>query len=115
MPIYLKNSTKINLHITYFVKTQYFVIVNLVRTNKKSNTLCANLRNVKKRSGYVLRRDFHLYPIRCQKSSLAYVTLLRLKLEKHRSQSYFCGESINILISVCKFLYLYSKTPISPV
>ena len=31
-----KNITKINLHKTYFVKTQYFVIANLVHTNKKS-------------------------------------------------------------------------------
>ena len=50
MPISLKNSTKIILHITYFVKTWYFVIANLVCTNKKSNTFCGNftltLRNV---------------------------------------------------------------------
>ena len=50
MPIYFKNSTKINLHITYSVKTQYFVIANLMHTNKKSNIFCGNftltLRNV---------------------------------------------------------------------
>ena len=83
MPIYLKNSTKIILHITYFVKTWYFVIANLVCTNKKSNTFCGNFTDFKKCSGYILHKDFHLHPISCQKSSLAYVTLLHLRLQKH--------------------------------
>ena len=82
MPIYLKNSTKIILHIKYFVKTWYFVIANLVCTNKKSNMFCGNftltLRNVQ---GIWL--NVHLHPISCQKSSLACETLLHLRLQKH--------------------------------
>ena len=37
MPILVKNSTEINLHIRNFAKTQYSVIANLLCTNKKSN------------------------------------------------------------------------------
>ena len=53
MPIQLKNSTKIDLHIRYFVKIQYFVSANLVCTNKKSNNVLRKFYpDFKKHSGY---------------------------------------------------------------
>ena len=42
--------------------------------------------DLKKHSGYILRRDFHLHPISCQESSLGYVTLKHLTLQKHWNQ-----------------------------
>ena len=55
----------------------------MVHTNKKSNTFCRN--DFKKRPRYILCMDFNLHPISCQKSSLAYVNLLHLRLQKHFS------------------------------
>ena len=91
MSIYLKNSTKINLYIRYSVKTWYFVITNLVRTNRKLNHILQKFYpDFKKHSGYIVRRDFYLHPISCQKSILGYVTLLHLALQKHQNQLNCC-------------------------
>ena len=58
-----------------------------MRTIKKSNHVLQKFYpDFKKCLGYILRRDFHLHPISCQKSSLGYVTLLHLILQKHPNQ-----------------------------
>ena len=93
MPIYLKNSTNINLHTIDYFKTRYFVIANLVRTIKSQMTLCGNF-TLTLYSGYILRRDFHLHPISCQRSSLCYAILLHLTFQKHRNHSNCCNFSL---------------------
>ena len=56
-------------------------------TNKKSNhVLWKFYPDFKKWSECVLCRDFHLHLITCQKSSLGYVTLQYVTLQKHWNQ-----------------------------
>ena len=46
--------------------------------------------DLKKGLGSILCRNFHLHPISCQKSSLGYVTLQHLTLQKHLNQENCC-------------------------
>ena len=64
-----------------------------MRTIKSQMTLCGNF-TLTLYSGYILRRDFHLHPISCQRSSLCYAILLHLTFQKHRNHSNCCNFSL---------------------
>ena len=57
--IYKINNTKTGLYLRHFIKAWYFVIANLVHTNKTNHVLRNFQPELVRHLGYILRRSFY--------------------------------------------------------